>query len=332
MLAQIFTWWWRQIVSLVPARLRRRGLKDAVIVAVDQWDAESGRLGGDILVRRGGEERFAAALQVAGAAVPNPAPRLATALRLPDSMVLHRDITLPLAAERDLASVLGFEIDRLTPFEPDEIFWSVSGLRRDSARGLAMTLLITLRAPLERLLDVLAARDLKPACVETPFGRIALSARSGPGGRRLQWGLFGLSAVLALACLAIPPLRQQMALNAAEAQIAALQPAAREALALRRQLNIAASGQSAIAAALSNGDALQCIAALTAALPDGTYLTDLTLKSGTVTFDGASTNAARLIAVLAGVPGFSNPSFSAPVTRAINGQSDLFSIRVSYAP
>jgi len=100
MLAQIFTWWWRQIVSLVPARLRRHGLEDAVIVAVDQWDAESGRLGGDILVRRGGEERFAAALQVAGAAVPNPAPRLATALRLPDSMVLHRDITLPLAEVR----------------------------------------------------------------------------------------------------------------------------------------------------------------------------------------------------------------------------------------
>jgi len=332
MLAQVFAWWWRQIVSLVPARLRRVGPQDAVIISIDRWDEDFGRPSGAILVRRAGEERFAAPLKLSGRALPNPAPGLATALRLPADMVLHRDINLPLAAGRDLPSVLGFEMDRLTPFEPNEILWSISNLRRDPVRGLAMTLLITLRAPLERLLESLAECNLKPAFVEAPAGRIALSPPSGGSGRKLQLSLLGLSALLALACLAIPPIRQHLALHAVQSEIAALQPAARQALALRHQLNIAASGQSAIAAAQRSGDVLQTIAALTAALPDGTYLTDLTLKSGDLTFDGASTNAARLIAVLAGVPGFNNPRFVAPVTRAISGQSDLFSIRVTAAP
>jgi general secretion pathway protein L len=247
-------------------------------------------------------------------------------------MVLCRDIILPLAAERDIASVVGFEMDRFTPFQPEEIFWSIGGVRRDPVRGLAMTLLITLRAPLEGLLHGLAARNLKPAFVEAPAGRIPLLQRSDLAGRKLQSGLLGLVGLLALTCLAIPPIRQQLALDAAQSQIMALQPAAREAQRLRRQLNIAASGQSAIAAAQSAGDSLQIIAALTAALPDGTYLTDLTLKSGDLTFDGASNNASRLIAVLAGVPGFENPRFVAPVTRAINSQADLFSIGVRVAP
>jgi general secretion pathway protein L len=331
-LAQVFEWWWRQIVSLLPALLRRAGPPNAVIFAIERLEDDFGPPGGSILVRRAGQERFAAALRFEGPAPPNPAPGLTTALRLPAGLVLHRDITLPLAAERDLPSVLGFEMDRLTPFQPGEVLWSISNLRRDPVRGLTMTLLFTLRAPLEGLLESLAARNIKPAFVEAPAGRIALSPRTGGSNRKFQVSLLGLSALLALICLAILPIRHQVALNAAMAKIAALQPAASEALALGRQLNIAAASHSAIAAAQRSGDALQTIAALTTALPDGTYLTDLTLTSGDLTFDGFSTNAARLIAVLAGVPGFNNPRFVAPVTSANNGQTDLFSIRLTAAP
>jgi hypothetical protein len=61
-------------------------------------------------------------------------------------------------------------------------------------------------------------------------------------------------------------------------------------------------------------------------------LSDLTLKDGDLTIDGQSSNAAKLIAVLSGTQHFQNPSFSAPVTRAINGSADLFSIRATVAP
>jgi general secretion pathway protein L len=329
MLSQILAWWWRQIASLLPARFRRAGRPDAMIVAIDRMD-EAAAPSGAILIRRGGVERFRAPLRLAADRLPGP--RMPTALRLPAGMVLRREVVLPLAAERDLASVIAFEMDRLTPFAPEEVFWGLSGLRRDPVRGLRMTLLIALRAPVERLLETLASANLKPGFLEDGDGRIPLSQRFALPGRRLNAALYGLSAFLALACLAIPLIRQQLALNAVQAEIADLQPAAHEAMALRQRLAIAASGQAAIAAAQQSGDALQSLAALTAALPDGTFLSDFTLKSGDLTIDGRSTDAARLIAMLAAAPGFHDPRFVAPVTRAIDGQADLFSIHATVGP
>jgi general secretion pathway protein L len=167
MLNQIFTWWLRQMIGLVPARLQRVvSAPDALIVAVDRLESDAamaGPPGGTIFIRRGGIETLAAKLPQPVAAA---AGRLQTVLRLPEHAVLTREVTLPLAAARDLYNVLGFEMDRLTPFQPEEIFWGVTGLTRDPARQLRMNLLITLRAPVENLLASLARLNLKPEFLE----------------------------------------------------------------------------------------------------------------------------------------------------------------------
>lgn len=331
MLNQILAWWLRQMTAFVPARFRQSGsMPDAVIIAIDRVEAGAPPRG-NILLRRNGAETFVAPLR--DGAVPRIAGRrLKTMLRLPEGSVLRREVVLPLAAQLDLQNVLGFEMDRLTPFQPDEIFWGVGALARDPARGLRVTLLIALRAPVEALLAGLATLNFKPDSLETDGGRIPLNRGDAAPARRVKLALYGLCAVLALACVVVPVLRQQAAIGDVQAQIAQLQPAVQQALDLRRQLSIAQSGSSAIAAAAKAGDTLQMLAALTTALPDGTFLTDFTLKSGDLTIDGQSSNAARLIGVLAAAPGFHNPTFSAPVTRAVNGQADLFSIHTTMAP
>jgi general secretion pathway protein L len=329
MLSHILAWWRRQMLSLIPRRFINQQ-PDAVIIAIDRLDEAPFFASGAVLMRRGGSETRLSPLSFTGGLPANPAPRLPTALRLPAGMVLQRDVTLPLAAERDVASVIGFELDRLTPFDPDQVFWGVNGVRRDP-RGLRLNLLVTLRAPVEQLLEALSRVQLKPAFLEAESGRIALSAAATPG-RRLGLVWWGVCLALLILCLAIPVIRQQNAIADTAQQIAALQPAEQAALALRQTLAIASSGQAAVKAAQSSGDALQMVAALTDALPDGTYLSDLTLKDGDLTIDGQSSNAAKLIAVLSGTQHFQNPSFSAPVTRAINGSADLFSIRATVAP
>jgi general secretion pathway protein L len=339
MLTHVLTWWLRQMMSLIPPKLRRaRGAQDAVIVRIDRLDDEPEGSEGAILVRRGGQETYAGPLRIEAGLRLDPAPSLAKVVRLPAGLMLRREVFLPLAAERDLATVLGFEMDRLTPFTPDEIYWAVCGVRREPPRGLRLDLLIALRGPLERLLTALAGLQLRPAYLESGVGRIALSPAIALRGRGRGAALYGLCAVLAVACVAIPVIRQQVSLDAVQTQMAALAPAEHEAVALRQRLSIAASGQAAIAAAERHGDTLQILSVLTKALPDGTFLTDFTLKAGDpamnsrdLTIDGESADAARLIGVLSGAPGFQNPRFVAPVTRAINGQADLFSIRVAVA-
>jgi general secretion pathway protein L len=330
MLIQFLSWWWRQILSLAPARLRRPAvLPDAFIVSIEHLAVAPGESSGALLLRRGGAEMVMAPLRLGSTAPVAANARLPTVLRLPRGSVLRREMTLPAAAERDLGSVVGFEIDRLTPFTAEEIFWGIEGMRRDTAQKVKFSLLLTLRAPVGALLEALARQNLKPAYIEDAGGRIALGAPAAGPDRLLRYGMTALCAMLVVACLSIPFIRQQMALQDTQVQIDALRPAALQAAALRARLAEAQSGQAAIAAAAQAGDALQTLAALTDALPDGTWLTDFTLKSGDLTIDGQSSNAAKLIAVLAAAPGFHDPVFVAPVTRAMNGQADIFSIRTS---
>lgn len=329
MLAEIFDWWVGQMRSLAPSSwFQARRQQDALIVVIDRLEP-GGEPHGSLHLRRGGLEtaigRLAGRPELTGR-------RLPTGLRLPGDAVLSRELVLPLAAARDLQAMIGFEMDRLTPFAADELYWSVSGLKRDRARGkLSLQLCFVLRNQVEALRQALLQLRLVPSFIETEWGRIELEADTKRANRLTQMGLSAVCGLLALACLATPFVRQQNALDAAAQSIAERAPATDKALALRRQLATAASGRTAIAQARRAGDALQVLATLTNALPDGTWLNDLSLKSGDLTVDGESSDAAKLIGLLSAVPGLRDPSFTAPVTRTADGTADVFSLHASVA-
>lgn len=327
MLTSLFAWWTAQMRALLPPALARRvAARETLIIDIDRLEDTPQ---GNLLLRREGREHL-----LQGLAPPPPSVAgLPTGLRLPRGLVLSREVALPHAALRDLPTVLGFEMDRLTPFSAQELIWSASGIRPDKARGrVSLRLTFVPRAPVEALLAGLAGLHLAPGFIEAEDGRIELA---GPrhGSARPRWAsLPAACAVLGLLCLAAPFVRQQLALNATAQTIANASPAAHTAMALRHQLAVTASGRSAIAAARHGGDALRVLALLTDALPDGTWLSDLTLKSDDLTIDGQSGNAAQLIGLLSAVPGLRDPGFTAPVTRTADGKADLFSLHATVGP
>jgi general secretion pathway protein L len=331
MLAEFTEWWTTQMRSLLPGLPGAGRMTDALIVAIDRLDEEDAAvtISGALLHRRGGHEILAGTLDLDGPAPELAASRLAVGLRLPPEAVLVREVVLPLAAARDLQTVLGFEIDRLTPFSTSELYWGVSGLTPDKARGkLKLNLSCVLRTQVETLRQALGRIRLIPSFIDTGTGRIDL-AMTSPGSRRTKYALSALCGILAVACVIVPSIQQQIGLDRSAATIAAAAPAARTAQTLRLNLAAAAAGGTAIAQAEHDGDALNVLATLTAALPDDTWLSDFTLKSGDLSFDGQSANAARLIGLLSAVPGLRDPSFTAPVTRSADGKADLFSIHAT---
>jgi general secretion pathway protein L len=333
MLTEVFAWWMAQMRSLLPGRIANgKGPADAVIVALQRLPAEGKPLDGAVLVRRNGNEQFLQPLWHTQSTAPDSIARLPSGLRLPLGTVLERPVELPLTAERDLTSVIGFEMDRLTPFASSDVFWGISGLKRDRVRArLSLTLSLVPRAQVRAVVAALAPLGLAPDFIESTNGRIELTAAPKGHEGYARLALLGLCAALGIAALLVPFLRQQILLTRTEQQIAALTPAAHEALHLRARLAISASGQAEIAAAEHGGNILHDLASLTDALPDGTWLSDLSLKSGELTIDGQSSNSARLITLLSAIPLFPNPSFDAPVTRSLNGKTDLFSIHASVA-
>jgi general secretion pathway protein L len=330
MLPELTAWWISQMRTLL---LGRKGSerKAALVIAVDCLETEPKPLSGALLLRQGGNETR---LQELGTPFRSTqAERLPVFLRLPPGTVLSRELMLPQAASRNLRDLIGFEMDRFTPFTASELFWDVSRPVSGKTSGkLSLNLFIAPRAPVEALLRRLKSLGLSPSHIEARNGHIALAAARSRSQRYLRIAPWAFCGLLALACVATPFIRQQFALNNVEQIIARNSTAAQTAMSLRRQLMVTASGRAAIASARKNGDALRMLANLTAALPDGTWLADLTEKSSDLTIDGQSDNAARLIGLLSSAPGLSNPSFSAPVTRTADGKADIFSLHMSLTP
>ncbi|MGE4481406.1 PilN domain-containing protein [Acidocella sp.] len=329
MLSAFCAWWAAQMRALPPESLRSpAGRPDALIIAMEDLNGS-----GSLLMRRKGRETKLAPLPSLSNAKP-PRQGLPVFLRLPDGMVLSRDVSLPLAAARDMHTAIGFEMDRLTPFSAGELSWGIGAVTPGHAPGrLQLRLAIVPRAPLSPLLASLAERGLAPSRIETRDGQhipLATGRITGQGlFRRHGWSM--LCALLAAFCLVSPFLRQQAALSATRSMVAAHSQAAHRAEALRRQLAIAHSSREVIAKARRGGDALRLLAVLTDTLPDGTWLNDLSLKGQDLNIDGQSSDAAKLIARLAAVPALKDPSFTAPVTRSADGKRDQFSIHAKLA-
>lgn len=322
-------WWSRQLASIAIGErgLVAQALGNGVLIDV----ASSGTP--QLIRRRGGRETTLGPL---GA---NVAARYLgkgeIVLRVGPGQLLEREVSLPLTAEARLGEILALDIDRLTPFTAGEVWWNHAVTARDLVRGrLSVRLSMLPRiAPLVRL-------GLAPSAIAVPgLGGDWRVVRLRPAARRGGFegfalrGLAVLCALLALAAAVIPFAQQELRLAAAEETIATLRPQVAEAEVLRREL---ASAQDSEAALANAGGAvarrLAVIATLAAALPDDTFLTELSLRGTALELRGQSRAAARLVGLLSDEPGLQAVGFAAPLTRAEAEAVDLFALRATVKP
>jgi len=330
---------------LLPQELRRSalGTGDALIVN------PIGPLGRgveavDVGLRRNGKEnslgRFALGA-IGMADLPRVAGRT-TLLRVGEADVLGKTVTLPLAAERELDQALAFEMDRETPFAPEELYWSYRITEADRQNGrLQVRLSLLPKNVLAPLLADLAAVGLRPSAVEIADGPdkgtlLALRAgadRTRHASHRLLLPVAAACASLALAAIVTPFIRQELNLASLDREIAAAKVAAAEADSLRREIDRLSGSAGFIESERDKtGRPLVVLAAATRTLPDDSYLTEMELRQRKLTLSGRSAGAARLIGALAADPEFRNPGFSAPVTRLEALHAELFTINAEVTP
>lgn len=347
MISDILDWWLRQMRELAFALFGRHGETFAnglIIEAPDSPDTQPPSV--DITLRRRGERLGRFTLDETGIprlrnVLRQRKPPARIVLRLPPSVLLEREVALPLATERDPERVLHYEMDRLTPFDPAELYWTWSVAQRDRAHGrLLLRLSLIPQATLAPLIAALARAGVAPTALQaaSPDGTARLialrHARSGTDiwHRRAMVAAAGTCAALACAAAVLPFVRQSVERAAVEQRIIALQPRVAEAERLRRRIAGRTADTDVITAERTRvGDALLVLADLTDILPDDTYLTDFTMRQRKLDIGGQSAAAARLIATLSSGT-IRNPAFAAPVTRADHGDADVFSIRAEAAP
>jgi general secretion pathway protein L len=340
MLAELFTWWSQQMADLAAPVLHRvrTSEPDAVLLA-------PGPTALRVLRRRGGTVTPIGDLGTD----TDPATLrrlLARRRREPVVLLLPNEVltcqaTLPAAAQANLDRVLRYEMDRLTPFAADDVFFSHRVLARDRARGvLQLEIALAPKRWVQPLLDRLRLSGAVPAALEAPgqdglVRRIPI-VRTDPvrEARRLMVTRLATATCIALAVavMALPVVRQSLALADVQDRIAALKPRVQQVEELRRRIASGSAGADRITAARAQAIApLQMLGLLTDVLPDDTWLTGLALHQHKLVLEGHSAAATRLIAAMASESRLRNPAFAAPVVRG-EGGGEVFTIQAEFGP
>lgn len=247
------------------------------------------------------------------------------ALLMPAAQVLRRRLVLPVAARDNLRQVVGYDIDRQTPFRAEDIHFGVRELGEGGPEGrFVAELAATPRASLDPLLDELVALRVAPDRVDVPLGYglagvdllpPARAPRRVDRRRRLNLALIAAIVLLLLAAMAAWLHNRNVALETMRADVDAMQSDAQRVKALRQRLMDSAGASGFLVRRKSESPSiLPVLDELTHRLPDDTWLERFTLNAtGQIGFQGQSPQAARLIDALKGARSIGEPSFQGTI-------------------
>ena len=234
------------------------------------------------------------------------APGARGVLMLPADAVLVQRLALPAAVGRDLRQALSFELDRFTPFTPEQVHYAA---RREGVADerLWVTLALVRRAFLDECLEQCALRGISLDGVDVrnvqgqPMGFDLLPESYAPGKRdRAPKLILGLG-LLCVALLAALPLlwihNREAALDAMQIEVQGLRRQAAEAGALRtaRDENRDAL-RLLIERRLRQPPRALVLGELTECLPRDAWLQSLEIRTdGQLDMSGVSARASALI-------------------------------------
>ena len=326
---------WRQRfrVSERSILLRREGDELAVLVHRDGASEELGRLAAVT------PETLPAALNDL---LDEDSRAVRRILLIDPKAVLRRTLHLPMAALDNLSSVLGFELDRQTPFRADQVHYDSHVLPHDAeARQAPVQLALVTR---ERLARELAGIDGLASTLSAVDVAEVSGARAGfnflpPEQRARRNHTFGLlMAGLAVATLFFLWLgmnriidNRAEAIERLQAEVEAQRDEARAVTRLRDELDAAAAGANFLAVEkASQPSMLLMLDELTRRLPDDTFLDRLSVARGELAMSGQSAQAPKLVELLQEAVTFRSPSLSGPIQPDPRSGKDRFNIAARF--
>lgn len=246
-------------------------------------------------------------------------------LTLAPGLSLTKELAIPLAAQRDLAQVLTFEMDRQTPFRAESVYFDYRVIGRDPSRKqLTVRLGVVPRALVDTTLSLLSDLQLRmsqpgSATDSRWDGRTFLlvpAADRQPLSAHITPLLVGLNGLLLLVAVSLPFYHQRSAITHLDRQLEKVRQAAHGAMSLREQAErLAQEIQVAVDRKSRWPTMVEILNELTAILPDSTWLSRLEIKGGEIHLQGVSGSASSLIALIEESKTFADVRFQSPVTQ-----------------
>jgi len=267
-------------------------------------------------------------------------------LLLSSSQVLTHEITLPLAAERELDAAIDLHLERELPLPRAQacIHWRV--VSRDRAnRRLRVRVHVAHRPQVEKFGESIAARGLR-------LSRVAVG--TGPGDfegnllpqrpRAHPLRITRLDRRLAIVCVALGVVAcgvvaaqwifERARVNAELVRVSAQ---AERARALARNLSRGSAGPDALIALMARPDAVDVLGTLTSDIPSDTWMYELEIKASAapgyqVKLGGYAPAATMFVDALEKRPKFAGVRLVSAASAGIGTARDRLTVTARYVP
>ena len=340
---QFFQWWGEELSNAMPAQLRarvqyaRRHLLiqldgNEITLAIDgtgtMQSLDSFPTEQDLQLQ---QQRIRELLQ------EHELTEVGRDLLLSESAVLRTEVSLPLATEANLRQALAYEMDRHTPFQAEDVFFTWRVLSRDREAGqLHFELFVTLREPVEAKIEQLKRLGLAPGGVdisvdEEPLGinllPEALCHRVVNQQTRMNWAFAAIAVLLMVFVMAQSLWLREHQLETINEAIDNVRAEAMAVQQIRKQIDDASDAVGFLQGRkIQNGYKVEALAELTRILPQDTFLDRLSLHAETTQMQGKSDNAQGLIELINNSPFFNEASFRGPTRLDNRSRKEIFDL------
>ena len=344
-LATFWRWWTGELAAMVPDRFARGSrvpvlsIEDDEVVLVEPKSAA----GPAARVATAALESAQARAAVRGVLERAGETRARARLCLLRDEALVRRVSMPAATEENLAQVIGFEMDRLTPFRSEEVYFDQRVLARDQAAGqidvqLAVARRDLVDARVSRLSDLGVSVQGVSVRDEPGHGTGALDLLpSGQRGEResanerlAKRALTAIVAILLVVALLLPAWQKRESIIALLPVIAKAKQEAEATDALARTLERQVADYNFVQGKRHGPAALAYLEDVSRLLPDNTWVQQFDLrtagKSREVQITGETTSSSKLIEILEQSTLLQNAAPRGTVTRGAQPGTERFMI------
>lgn len=320
-------WWIDELAGMLPQNWREWLSRGSHVVA----EIEDDRL---VYRNEGSNETFTAR------------PRGAVKFLMPANRVLLRQLELPILPMSDVRRMIALDIDRLTPFQPDQVYFDAEVTARDQESGRQqVTLGILPRETASKFLDYARENNLHPAAIgvaprngighDFDFLSAMRDAQGGSAAQRRSLYWWGAAAVLLILNLALLTYRDSSRLDELRQAVEAQQAPVAVALRTREKVDRERARRAELLAKKQTSSVLPVLDAVTQAVPQDAWVKRFEWNGRAVHITGYRKTSSDILARLEASPVLHNARSLITEVRNdpdANQQFDMSAERLQGAP
>ncbi|BBB26772.1 PilN domain-containing protein [Amphritea japonica] len=335
-LTTALSWWFNQLILLLPDKIRSRWQQDSLRLIVELQSKQ--------LTINAANQRWILEPPWDVATLPEPLkPLLAKAqhatLALPSEMTLQTSLTVPRSARDYVDNVVRFEMDRVTPFKPDQVYFDIGAITDISGTEQCnIELYLTPKEQLKTTLEQLNLLGIKPDRIipqklltlhNSHFNFLPESDEVSIKTRyqRFQLSLVCINLLILFSVIALPLIEKQSQIKHLNTEISLLRSQAEQVFQIRdERQSLFKQQQNYVELKQQQNSTITLIAELTRLLPDNVWLNKISMQGQSLRIQGEADNASALIALLQNSGQLTDVSFFSPVTQNPRSGKERFMI------